>query len=258
MFHELDDQFGLAQILNATGEFARLSGDEDSARRAYTASLAIYERLGDIRAQYSMLYNLAFVAQHEGNHAEAIRILLESLALCQELGVPAEVANELLAIAGSLGAVGDLVGAARLLGAADAFLQQSGALLDPNDQPEHDRNITFVRTALGAAAFAAAWAEGQDMTLDQAVAYMRSATGADSQSAARPAPDENDKLPGDLTRRESEVARLIAKGLSNREIAAALVISERTVANHLSHIFTKIEVNNRAAAAAFAFRHRLA
>ena len=61
--------------------------------------------------------------------------------------------------------------AAHLFGAAHAFLQRSGALIDPGDQPEHDRNIAFVRARLGEAAFEAAWAEGQAMTLDQAVAH---------------------------------------------------------------------------------------
>ena len=65
-------------------------------------------------------------------------------------------------------------------------------------------------------------------------------------------------LPAGLSRREAEVLRLVAQGLSNREIAGALVISERTVANHLASIFSKTRVDNRAAAAAFAIRHELA
>jgi DNA-binding CsgD family transcriptional regulator len=65
-------------------------------------------------------------------------------------------------------------------------------------------------------------------------------------------------LPAGLSRREAEVLRLVAQGLSNREIAKALVISERTVANHLASIFSKALVDNRAAATAFALRHGLA
>jgi DNA-binding CsgD family transcriptional regulator/DNA replicative helicase MCM subunit Mcm2 (Cdc46/Mcm family) len=65
-------------------------------------------------------------------------------------------------------------------------------------------------------------------------------------------------LPAGLSLREAEVLRLVAQGLSNREIAEALVISERTVANHLASIFSKTRVNNRAAATAFALRHDLA
>ena len=65
-------------------------------------------------------------------------------------------------------------------------------------------------------------------------------------------------LPAGLSLREAEVLRLVAQGLSNREIAEALVISERTVANHLASIFNKTLVDNRAAATAFALRHGLA
>lgn len=64
--------------------------------------------------------------------------------------------------------------------------------------------------------------------------------------------------PGGLSRRETEVLALVAAGMSNREVAAALVISDRTVGRHLSNIFTKIGVSSRTAAAAFAFRHGLA
>ncbi|GAA4429895.1 hypothetical protein GCM10023169_32680 [Georgenia halophila] len=63
--------------------------------------------------------------------------------------------------------------------------------------------------------------------------------------------------PGGLSPREAEVLRLVAAGRTNPEIAAALVLSEKTVARHLSNIFTKLDVGSRTAAAAFAYEHRL-
>jgi DNA-binding CsgD family transcriptional regulator len=60
-----------------------------------------------------------------------------------------------------------------------------------------------------------------------------------------------------LTPRELEVLRLVAAGNTNREIAAALVVSEHTVARHVQNIFTKLRVSSRTAATAFAFEHRL-
>ena len=102
---------------------------------------------------------------------KAIRLLHRSLALCQDIGAQTDVAQELLAFAGSLGTLGEPVRAAHLFGAAYAFLQRSGTLIDPSDRPEHDQNIAFVRAQLGDAAFEAAWAEGQAMSLDEAIAY---------------------------------------------------------------------------------------
>jgi HD-GYP domain-containing protein (c-di-GMP phosphodiesterase class II) len=63
--------------------------------------------------------------------------------------------------------------------------------------------------------------------------------------------------PAGLTRREVEVLRLVARGLSNKEIAGRLVISPKTVANHVEHIYTKIDASNRAAAGLFAMQHGL-
>jgi DNA-binding NarL/FixJ family response regulator len=65
------------------------------------------------------------------------------------------------------------------------------------------------------------------------------------------------RLPAGLSAREGEVLALVAKGKSNREIATELVISERTVARHMSNIFTKLDVSSRTAATAFAFEHNL-
>jgi DNA-binding NarL/FixJ family response regulator len=63
--------------------------------------------------------------------------------------------------------------------------------------------------------------------------------------------------PARLTEREVEVLGLVAEGRSNAQIASALVLSDRTVARHLSNIFTKLGVGSRTAAAAFAFEHDL-
>ena len=65
------------------------------------------------------------------------------------------------------------------------------------------------------------------------------------------------EAPSGLSAREVEVLRLVAAGRSNPEIAAELYLSEKTVARHLSNIFTKLDVGSRTAAAAFAYQHRL-
>jgi DNA-binding CsgD family transcriptional regulator len=70
---------------------------------------------------------------------------------------------------------------------------------------------------------------------------------------AVPATAARRQLPGGLTEREAEVLRLVAAGHTNKEVAAALCLSEKTVARHLSNIFTKIQVSTRAAATAYAF-----
>jgi ATP/maltotriose-dependent transcriptional regulator MalT len=73
-----------------------------------------------------------------------------------------------------------------------------------------------------------------------------------------PARTRHDAHPAGLSDRELEVLRLVAQGRTNREIADALFLSDKTVARHLTHIYTKIGVENRTGAAAFALRHDLA
>ena len=62
-------------------------------------------------------------------------------------------------------------------------------------------------------------------------------------------------LPGGLTEREADVLRLVAAGLTNRDIAAKLFLSDKTVARHLANIYAKLDLSSRTAAAAYAFEH---
>ena len=98
---------------------------------------------------------------------------------------------------------------------------------------------------------------------DSAAAELRAAARALTALGATPAAQEVDRLlapdplPGGLTAREAEVLRLVAAGRSNSEIAAVLFLSEKTVARHLSNIFSKLDVSSRTAAAAYAYEHGL-
>ena len=79
-------------------------------------------------------------------------------------------------------------------------------------------------------------------------------------AGARPRPggSSSTSLPDDLTPREAEVLSLVAEGLSNREIASALVVSEATVKTHINHVFAKIGARDRAQAVHYAYTHGLA
>jgi DNA-binding NarL/FixJ family response regulator len=91
--------------------------------------------------------------------------------------------------------------------------------------------------------------------LDPAVQQRLGAAVLDSPPAARA---DGDALPDDLTPCEAEVLKLIAAGLSNTEIAAALVVSNATVKTHVNHILAKTGARDRAQAVRYAYRHGLA
>jgi DNA-binding NarL/FixJ family response regulator len=105
----------------------------------------------------------------------------------------------------------------------------------------YERAVAAARAALGEGDFAAAWAAGRALPLERAVAE---ALDVGAAPAAPP--------PGPLSPRETEVLRLLASGLPDREIAAALFVSVRTVEAHVARIFAKLGVRTRAAATAAA------
>jgi non-specific serine/threonine protein kinase len=129
--------------------------------------------------------------------------------------------------------------------------------VSPLDRVERERQIASVRQALGDERFAEVWADGQSMSLEQAVEYALTAPpfeGRLSVPSARPTPAG---LASPLSAREQEVAVLLARGLSNRQIAEELVISSRTASTHVAHILNKLGFSNRAQIAAWAVEHDL-
>ncbi len=123
------------------------------------------------------------------------------------------------------------------------------------DAPYH---AARVRALLATACRALGDTDGADMELDAARSVF-TALGATPDLARVQAlsTGSTNQPPGGLTEREAEVLALVATGRTNREIAAQLVISEKTVASHLSHIFIKLDLSSRAAATAYAYKHGL-
>jgi predicted ATPase/DNA-binding NarL/FixJ family response regulator len=137
--------------------------------------------------------------------------------------------------------------AARLLGAAHAAWRLSGA--ERGLWGVHafdDRCVKETRLALDDSAFDVAHREGEALTTEAAIGYALGEKSGDD-PAGRGSADTR----AVLTRREREVADLVARGLSNREIAETLVIAQRTAESHVEHILTKLGFNSRAQIAAW-------
>jgi DNA-binding CsgD family transcriptional regulator len=140
--------------------------------------------------------------------------------------------------------------AAVLLGAAAGLWQSMGTTLDGN-QPMagHQRDCERqARQALGEAAFQAAYHRGLELPAADVLAYALQQQ-PEKPPKKPPAPAVPDGAP--LTPRELQVARLIAGGCSNKEIAAELVISQRTAEGHVERILTKLGFTSRAQVAAW-------
>jgi non-specific serine/threonine protein kinase len=143
--------------------------------------------------------------------------------------------------------------AARLFGAAEALRETTGVkLADPADRAQRDRQVEAVRGRLGAQTFALEWAAGREMAPDEVVRLALRIASAETDGVAD---DSSRKRASVLTRREMEVAVLVARGLTNRQAAEKLLVAPRTVETHLEHIFAKLGVQTRAEVAAWAVRH---
>jgi DNA-binding CsgD family transcriptional regulator len=144
--------------------------------------------------------------------------------------------------------------AARLLGASQAVWRASRGQGRPDQPPPYAsyaaRSAARVRDAIGAATFERAFAEGASCTVQQAVAIaLGEDRGPGDRSAA--ASRQHVDRSGGLTRRELEIAGLLAEGLTNREIATRLVISKRTAETHVDHILAKLGMTSRAQVASW-------
>lgn len=178
---------------------------------------------------------------------QALRLLEEGLTLAHEVGHRWLTALVLGDLAGILARSDRPEVAAVLVGASESLREAAGLIPNPGTQAVLVAAGAAARERLSHAAYEAAVTRGRAMTTDEAVALALGRT--------LPAGPERPKRPGGLTRREVQIVLDIAAGLTNREIARRLEISERTVDAHVQNVRNKLGVERRAQMAAWASAH---
>ena len=229
-----DAQIAMAELLLQSGD---LPGARSHLERCLATATSPESRW---QVTAGMLF-LAMVDFFEGQYARARRLVVEVLELYRQLGNVYAVSAALYTAAGLAVVAGDPERALRLCGAAAAERDALRAPLAPRWQALAQTVVVDpARAALDPERADSAWAAGARLSPDEAVAYAMVDPGP------WPTPDtDRPRAHVALTRREREVALLVAKSLTNRQIASQLIIAERTVEGHVERIRGKLGVPSR-------------
>jgi len=226
----------LAMVKQYQNEFAQ-------AENLLNEALAQFQDLGDKEGVTYTLSALASVCRRAGDLERAAACYRDSLTRAHEIGMNWAIVECLYGLGAIRAARGRPHKAAHLFGAGAKLCEAAQLSLPHAEQIDYDGVAAAVRRALGESAYARAISEGRAMTLGQAIeAALAPAEDIKVESAGPPAAGRRRTL---LTPREHEVAALIAQGLTNRQIATRLVITEKTVDAHVQNILNKLGAHSR-------------
>jgi DNA-binding CsgD family transcriptional regulator/tetratricopeptide (TPR) repeat protein len=268
---------GVAMAFYQQAELHRLRGEFADAENAYRQAdqwgrepqpgLALLRLAqGQVDAAAVAIRRVMDEANVPVARSKVLAAFVEIMLAAHDLGAAGAAADELAQLADDLGppllhAVSDHATGAVLLGEGDAraavvMLRRAWAAWRVLDAPYE---AARVRVLIGLTCRELGDHDTAAMELDAARSVFRRLGAApDLARVEALSPTVGIQAPMGLTGRELEVLALVATGKTNREIAAALVISEHTVARHVQHILAKLGVSSRTAASAFAFEHDLA
>lgn len=171
IYREIGDKANIAFTLATLADIDRIQGDYLHSLALYEESLAIRRAIGDEFSIPPLLAKLGNISLQQGNLSQAITLFKGSLALGKKTSDKTHISICLTGFVDLTMAKRQPELAARLLGTLDATLASSGAKLEPIHRIEHTRSLAAVRAQLDEEIFMAAWAAGQKLSLDEAVAY---------------------------------------------------------------------------------------
>ncbi len=223
-------------------EAALAGGDLAGARRwaddAVSATKGLYLAWALTgRARVLMAQNLPKQAESDA---------LDALTRAAEVQVPPCVPDILEILADLTGEGGRHREATRLFGAAEAIRKRIGVVRFKVYDSGYQASVAALRDAMGEKDFDAAWTEGAALSTEEAIAYAQRGHG----ERKRPTSGWES-----LTPAERDMVRLVSEGLANKDIAARLFVSPRTVQTHLTHVYTKLGLTSRTQLAQEAARH---
>lgn len=254
------DDDAIAAVLGSVGSAWFFRGDYARAAESAEESLALYRALGSVHGTASILGHLGRALVEMDEYDRGMVALIEGLVLSHRIGNKWYAVAALEGLAAAATATGKWERAARLFGAIESIAGASGIAVHPADRAVSERYLGVVRAHLDRVEFDCAWNDGAALSLDQLVTEVLDAEDPTREIAQHQSvsPAVSDPIrAADLTPREIEVLRLVAQGLSDRDIADALFLSPRTVGGHVTRILAKLELESRTAAAVFALRHGL-
>ncbi|MBX6382676.1 MAG: AAA family ATPase [Microbispora sp.] len=249
---DVGNPIGLALALNRLA-LANAYLGRPAARDLAEECVALCDLYGEGWHRSYALLALAIDAWHRGDIRAACEIDNESLRYTMSVGDQLGMGMNLEAHAWFAASERRFERAARLLGIVRTFWQAVGARLAEFRYMSrfHDECEAATREALGERAFQAEVSRGAALTRAEALRYtLRERTTAERTAAAGASKRFEGRI-APLTRRETEIARLVAEGLSNKDIAGRLVISQRTAEGHIEHILDKLGFKSRTQVAAW-------
>jgi DNA-binding CsgD family transcriptional regulator len=240
--HTVPERMPFLRCFNPMAKALLACGELVEARRWVDDTVAIVPGCYKVDA----LIARAHIALAQGEPEQARRDAHDALAVVAHTRSFLHLPDILECLARLAAGDGNHQNTARLFGVADAIRQQMGVARFPVYQAGYDTAVKSLCDALGEAAFDTAWAEGTVLSIDEAVAYARRGRGK------RKRPNSGWES---LTPTEADVVRLVREGLANKDIAARLFISRRTVQTHLTHAYTKLGLTSRIKLVQEAARH---
>ncbi|MPY99191.1 MAG: hypothetical protein GEU97_14560 [Actinophytocola sp.] len=249
---ENDNPLGILDTSFYLVAVTALLRDLDRAVHIAEDAIALCDSLRERWLRSYMLWDLSLVAWQQNDYGRAAASAMAGLRLAREFNEQWVIAFCFEILAWTAHGERKLPRAARLLGAADRLWRRIGAPLFGMRHlvTFHHEQQDQVREALGGRRFDAEFSDGVLMPTDDAIVFALDERELPREAAGSAREDET------LTRREREVASLIANGLSNKEIATKLVIARRTAEAHVEHILGKLGFSSRSQVAAWVAEQR--
>ena len=236
----------LAEYLVSMGYEFLLQGDHERATALNEEAAALLREQGHEGGLEFALDNLGWAALLRQDYEHAMEIFKESLVLCLKLSDKLVAVESLEGLACTNGALAEAERAARLFGAARGLREALGYEQVPRARALREPHLASARSLTDETVWETEFARGRSMGLEEAVAYALSneePTTFTTQVSDQPVAHAH---PFSLTHREGEIAVLVTRGLTNRQIAVELSISEHTAATHVRRIFKKLGLHSRA------------